>query len=349
MVGRLDTGSPAYGLTLLPSPPFQPITRPAWSCAARPWPSPGRPAFSVVTSCGRCFERGAGGRRRPQPRQGNAISPPRASSCDAPIWRGARSWRALLPASMPSSPTPPSSLSGTSRPPRCCAPTSRARATSSRRWARPACGAPCTFRPPSSTGGGAARYRTRSHALRATDVRVNRFNVYGVSKTRAENEVRAICARLGIALTTVRPNGIYGAFDHSGFTYWFRRLVSPRLAAPFPANMRLDLVYAGDVAEAIAALPRTARDRRQGLQPGRRRRLGVGVRPRLDGKPAARRSRLLIPVPLPLFQRFDCRRAREDLGWRQRSLVEGIRDLLRLEAESRKCTFSHPIHRRRNP
>jgi nucleoside-diphosphate-sugar epimerase len=172
------------------------------------------------------------------------------------------------------------------------------------------------------------------HALRSTDVRVNRFNVYGVSKTRAENEARAICARLGIALTTVRPNGIYGAFDYSGFTYWFRRLVSLRLAAPFPANMRLDLVYAGDVAEAIAAClerPETAGKTYNLAGDGG----SAWEFARAWSEAGGKRSRWLIPVPLPLFQRFDCRRAREDLGWRQRSLVEGIRDLLRIEAQAR--------------
>jgi nucleoside-diphosphate-sugar epimerase len=171
-----------------------------------------------------------------------------------------------------------------------------------------------------------------SHPLRATDVRVNRFNVYGVSKTRAESEARAICGRLGIALTIVRPNGIYGAFDYGGFTYWFRRLVSLPLA-PYPAGMRLDLVYAGDVAEAIAAcLERPiAAERAYNLA-------GEGGSAwdfaRAWAEAGGRRARLLIPIPVPLFQRFDCRRAREDLDWRRRSYVEGIRDMLRLEAEA---------------
>jgi nucleoside-diphosphate-sugar epimerase len=171
------------------------------------------------------------------------------------------------------------------------------------------------------------------HALRATDARLNRFNVYAISKTRAENEAREICARLGIALTTVRPNGIYGAFDQSGFTRWFRLLVSPRLAAPFPSHMRLDLVYAGDVAEGIAAClerPESAGKTYNLAGEGG----SVWEFARAWSAAGGRRPRLLIPVPIPLFQRFDCRRAREDLGWRQRSLVEGIRDLLRIEAEA---------------
>jgi nucleoside-diphosphate-sugar epimerase len=169
------------------------------------------------------------------------------------------------------------------------------------------------------------------HALRPTAVRVHRFNVYGVSKTRAESEVRAVSERFGIALTIVRPNGIYGAFDRSGFTQWFRRLVALPIA-PYPAAMRLDLVYAGDVAEAIAAClarPQTA---------GKAYNLaGEGGTAwdfaRAWGDAGGKRARWLVPVPVPLFQRFDCRQACSDLGWRRRSYAEGIRDLLRLEAE----------------
>jgi nucleoside-diphosphate-sugar epimerase len=49
----------------------------------------------------------------------------------------------------------------------------------------------------------------------------------------------------------------------------------------------------------------------------------------------ARRGRktpmLALPIPVPLAPQFDSSRAKQELGWRPRSLVDGVRDTFRLE------------------
>src|SRR5947208_1689897 len=59
-----------------------------------------------------------------------------------------------------------------------------------------------------------------------------------------------LAAQHGLELTAVRPCAIYGAFDPN-FTAVFRRLAGLPVTV-MPALMHLPLVYAGDVAEAIA-------------------------------------------------------------------------------------------------
>src|SRR5439155_15254020 len=59
-----------------------------------------------------------------------------------------------------------------------------------------------------------------------------------------------LAAQYGLELTAVRPCAIYGAFDPN-FTAVFRRLAGLPVTV-MPALMHLPLVYAGDVAEAIA-------------------------------------------------------------------------------------------------
>src|SRR5439155_1647892 len=73
---------------------------------------------------------------------------------------------------------------------------------------------------------------------------------YSVSKALSEQLAWRLAARHGLELTVVRPCAIYGAFDPN-FTAVFRRLVGLPLTV-MPALMHLPLVYAGDVAEAIA-------------------------------------------------------------------------------------------------
>ena len=40
---------------------------------------------------------------------------------------------------------------------------------------------------------------------------------------------------------------------------------------------------------------------------------------------------LALPVPVPLAPQFDSSRAKQELGWTPRSLVDGVRDTFRLE------------------
>lgn len=169
------------------------------------------------------------------------------------------------------------------------------------------------------------------HPLHAIGRRINRINAYAISKVRAEEEARRICEGSGIGLTIVRPNGVYGASDNNGFTRWFQRLVALPVA-PYPIGMSLSLVYAADVAEAIAlCLERPASIGRVYNLAGEH--LTAWNFLRAWKAAGGRVPRLLLPIPLPLRQCFDSRRARDELGWRPRPFADGIADLLRMQAE----------------
>src|SRR3989454_672453 len=82
------------------------------------------------------------------------------------------------------------------------------------------------------------------------DTRRTLTNAYSVSKALSEQLAWRLAARYSLELTAVRPCAIYGAFDPN-FTAVFRRLVGFPLTV-MPALVHLPLVYAGDVAGAIA-------------------------------------------------------------------------------------------------
>lgn len=159
--------------------------------------------------------------------------------------------------------------------------------------------------------------------------RHNPMNAYQISKALSEQAAWALAKRLDLALTTVRPCTIYGAFDPN-FMAVARRLLSPPVSI-FPVGLRLPLVYAGDVAEGIAlALERP---------------LSIGKAYNLTGDDipisefvAAWRSvgfktpSLTIPLPIPLTQTLSHKRATLDLGWRNRSFLDALQETRAMES-----------------
>ena len=154
-------------------------------------------------------------------------------------------------------------------------------------------------------------------------------HAYGVSKARAEVRAWALAAELGLALTTLRPCLIYGAFD-TNFMPFLRALLALPVTA-LPAGLRLAMVYAGDVAEAVAlALERDAAIGRA---------YNVADDPGTfwqfcDAWRAAggRVPRVVLPLPVPFARRFDASRAAAELGWRPRPTVDALRETFALEA-----------------
>jgi nucleoside-diphosphate-sugar epimerase len=154
-------------------------------------------------------------------------------------------------------------------------------------------------------------------------------NLYPVSKALSEQLAWQIARERGLALTTLRPGGIYGAFD-TNFMPVFKRLMRPPLSV-FPVCLRIPLVYAGDVAAAIAlALANDAAVGQAYNIAGEDRTVWAFARAwRAAG---GRAPRLMIPIPVPVRRRYDTTRAATDLGWRNRPLVDGLRDTLAREA-----------------
>src|SRR5262249_31652061 len=109
-----------------------------------------------------------------------------------------------------------------------------------------------------------------------------------------------------------------------------KRLLSPPITV-FPVFLWLPLVYAGDVAEAIAlALEKPVSIGKAYNVTGEDRPITEFLAAwRAAGGPA---PRLTIPLPVPVRQSFDHGRAARDLGWYNRPYVECLRETLALEA-----------------
>jgi nucleoside-diphosphate-sugar epimerase len=180
--------------------------------------------------------------------------------------------------------------------------------------------------------GGAAL--TEDHPLLDDEPRGWFAHPYGHSKAASERLAWRIAGERGLALTTVRPGLIYGAWD-SNFMQIFGRLAAFPVTV-MPALTWLAMVYAGDVAEAIAlALERPA---------------AAGRAYNLAGAPltvweflhaweeaGGRVGRLVVPIPLPFHQRIDASRARAELGWHDRPVVQALAESFALEAGRSAC------------
>jgi nucleoside-diphosphate-sugar epimerase len=154
------------------------------------------------------------------------------------------------------------------------------------------------------------------------------WNVYPISKAVSEQAAWTFARDHGLALTTVRPCTIYGAFDPN-FMPVFRRLVELPLTV-MPAWLHLGFVYAGDVADAIAlAIEHEVAAGRayNTTNPDET----VWDLARAWREAGGRTALLTLPLPVPFAKRFDSTRARTELGWQTRSLVDGLRDTFRLE------------------
>jgi nucleoside-diphosphate-sugar epimerase len=169
------------------------------------------------------------------------------------------------------------------------------------------------------------------HPQLTAETRRSFTNAYAISKAVSEQLAWRVAAEHGLALTTVRPCAIYGAFDPN-FTAVFRRVTSLPITL-LPSSTRIPFVYAGDVAEAIAlALERP---------------ISVGRAYNVTGddhtvwefaqawrEAGGRSPWLTIPLPIPFTISFDHGRASRELGWQNRPFVEALRETFRLEATS---------------
>jgi nucleoside-diphosphate-sugar epimerase len=154
---------------------------------------------------------------------------------------------------------------------------------------------------------------------------------YAISKAVSEQRSWQLAAAHGLSLTCVRPCAMYGAFDPH-FTAVFRRLVSQPVTL-MPVGTRISLVYAGDVAEAIArALERPVSAGRAYNVTGDELSLWDFWRAwRAAGGPGARRA---VPFPLPFRRRYDNTRAERDLGFANRPFADAVQETFALEATS---------------
>jgi len=167
------------------------------------------------------------------------------------------------------------------------------------------------------------------HPQYTPDSRPTITNAYARSKALSEQLAWRLAQEHGLELTTVRPCAIYGAFDDN-FTAIFKWLARWPVTV-MPAFSRLAVVYAGDVAEAIAlALEKPVAIGRAYNVTGDD--VTVWAFARAWREAGGRLTPLTLPLVVPFTRWFDHERATRELGWRNRPLVDGLRDTFAREA-----------------
>jgi nucleoside-diphosphate-sugar epimerase len=174
------------------------------------------------------------------------------------------------------------------------------------------------------------RVLDEDHAQWEPGVRPGRLNAYPLSKALAEQAALRIARAHDLELTILRPGGIYGAFD-SNFMPIFRAFLRLKVTV-YPAYFRLPLVYAGDVAEALAlALEKPVSIGRAYNITGEDRSAWDFAR---SWRQAGGQSPwLMLPVPFPYRRVYDTARALGELGWRARPYLDGLRETLAWERQ----------------
>jgi len=187
-----------------------------------------------------------------------------------------------------------------------------------------------------------AVYRTRlfaamDEATRPYDPERRRFNWsdattdwrYARTKTLSENIAWERAAAHGIALTTLRPGPIYGSRDDKATAKLVAQLTTTRVR--FVPTVGVPWVHAGDVAGAS----RTALTRPESIgkaynvagPPVSQARFMRAMRRALTARGEVSLARL-IPLPVPIWVRYDTGAAERDLGFSSRAIEDGLAEAL---------------------
>lgn len=144
---------------------------------------------------------------------------------------------------------------------------------------------------------------------------------YMLSKRRGEQAAWALATERGLELTALRPGPIYGSRDHK-FTPRYRAHLR-RALVPAP-TFRAPHVHARDVAVAVAGALVNP------VSVGRAYNVaGTSVSPYealCAMKQALGGGGLVLPIPLPVWVAYDDSAAERDLGFRSRSILDGMRE-----------------------
>jgi len=157
------------------------------------------------------------------------------------------------------------------------------------------------------------------------------WRIYPISKALSEQLAWKMAAEHGLELTTVRPCAIYGAHDPN-FMAVFRWLLWPPVTV-VPVLAGMPFVYAGDVAEGIAlALEKPVSIGKAYNVTGD----DSSIWEFVDawGKAGGSVPWLRLPLPVPITRGFDHSLAARELGWKNRPLVDGLRETLAREGSS---------------
>lgn len=146
---------------------------------------------------------------------------------------------------------------------------------------------------------------------------------YRATKQTSEALAWELARRNGTDLTTLRPTAVYGARDYNLTRPVYRLLGLPVLPLP---SIGFPVVYAGDVAEAVAGALKNDASAGQAYNVG-----GAEVQFADFLKALAQvvpGAPKVLALPLPLYVRIDNRKAERELGFRNRSFVDGLREVV---------------------
>jgi len=155
---------------------------------------------------------------------------------------------------------------------------------------------------------------------------------YRATKQLSQQLAFAISEKHGLKTTTLQPGTIYGARD-SNLTPLLNRLMKyPVLPLP---KFSIPLVYAHDAAQCVVAALKNDNSIGQTYMIG-----GMNATLYEIGrawKEAVGKGPLSFPIPVPVWNGIyvDCGKAEKELGFRNKPLVDGFREILEEDARGR--------------
>ena len=153
---------------------------------------------------------------------------------------------------------------------------------------------------------------------------------YRATKQLSEQLAFELSKKHGIAITALRPAGIYGARDTNLMPSLRRLMRLPLVPAP---SLHFPFVYAGDIADAVVgALRNDASAGKAYLTAGRDEPVGSFLR---AWKNVTQNRSLLFPVPLGAGFRVDTSLAEREIAFKNRSYEAGLKEVFEAEAAYR--------------
>jgi nucleoside-diphosphate-sugar epimerase len=181
-------------------------------------------------------------------------------------------------------------------------------------------------------------YRAMTEDTPGYDVTTRRFNWsdlttdwrYARSKTLAEAAAWEDAGRLGLALTCLRPGPVYGSRDPKATA---KLVAAIRKPVRFVPTVGVPWVHAGDVAAAtVAAFAGSAaigKGYTLAAPPVSLYRVMRALKRALAAR-GEKRLAWLVPVPVPVWVRYDTTAAERDLAFRPRTIDAGMAEVAAL-------------------
>lgn len=149
---------------------------------------------------------------------------------------------------------------------------------------------------------------------------------YRATKQASEALAWEIANKHGLQLTTLRPTAVFGARDYNTLKPIYKVLKAPFLPIP---NVYFPIVYAGDVADAVVGALKNEISVGQAYNVGgAKRKVGEFFQAVADVLPNHPK---ILPIPMPITIGIDNSKAEREIGFRNRSFAEAMREVAKEE------------------